>query len=330
MIHPHGGGALVAGLSGGGKSTLATALLERILADGFQVCVFDPEGDYAQLRSVIVEGDAKSPPHLTQVLKVLERPDESVVVNMLAVSVADRPAAFSRFLSAIAELRARTGRPHWILVDEAHHVLPAERDPSATALPPTLPATIFVTVDPEALARAALDRADDLFAVGTKTPETIHAFCRALSIEAPPMRSPEPGPGQAVIWRRARREPPEIVAPHPSAEKSERHTRKYAEGELGEGKSFYFRGPSGALNLRAQNLMIFVQMADGVDDETWMHHLKAHDYSRWMSEEIKDEELSAEARQAENLADPVESRRRLREAIERRYTAVSPEGAAAD
>jgi len=130
MIHPHGGGALIAGLSGGGKSTLATALLERILADGFQVCVFDPEGDYAQLRSVIVEGDAKSPPHVTQVLKVLERPDDSVVVNMLALSVADRPAAFSRLLSAIAELRARTGRPHWILVYEAHHVLPVERDPS--------------------------------------------------------------------------------------------------------------------------------------------------------------------------------------------------------
>jgi hypothetical protein len=66
MIHPHGGGALIAGLSGGGKSTLATALLERILADDFQVCVFDPEGDYAQLRSVIVEGDAKTPPHLSQ------------------------------------------------------------------------------------------------------------------------------------------------------------------------------------------------------------------------------------------------------------------------
>ena len=76
--------------------------------------------------------------------------------------------------------------------------------------------------------------------------------------------------------------------------------------------------------------MIFVQMADGVDDETWMHHLKAHDYSRWMREAIKDEELSAEARQAEDLADPAESRRRLREAIERRYTApaASPEAAA--
>jgi len=305
MIHPHGGGGLIAGLSGGGKSTLAMALLERILANGFQVCIFDPEGDYAQFRSGIVEGDAETPPHLAEVLKVLERPGDSVVVNMLAISVADRPAAFSRFLLAIAELRARTGRPRWILVDEAHHLLPAGRDPSVTALPPTLPATIFVTVDPEAVARAALDQVDDVFAVGTKAAETMRAFCRALSIEPPPLPSAAPERGQALVWRLARREPPEIFTPHPPAEKSERHTRKYAEGELGADKSFYFRGPFGALNLRAQNLMIFVQMADGVDDETWMYHLKAHDYSRWMSEAIKDEDLSAEARQAEDLADPV-------------------------
>jgi hypothetical protein len=62
-----------------------------------------------------------------------------------------------------------------------------------------------------------------------------------------------------------------------------------------------------------------------VDDETWRHHLKAHDYSRWMRDAIKDPELSEEVRQAEDLEDPVESRRRVREAIERRYTA--PAGA---
>ena len=246
---------------------------------------------------------------------MLERPGDSVVVNMLAVSVADRPAAFSRFLSSIAELRARTGRPHWLLVDEAHHVLPVERDPSLTALPPMLPATIFVTVDPQALGRTALDHVDDIFAVGTRAAETMRAFCRALSIETPPLPSAAPHDGQALVWRRARREPPEIVTPHPPAKKSERHTRKYAEGELGEDKSFYFRGPSGALNLRAQNPLIFVQMAEGVDDETWMYHLKAHDYSRWMSQAIKDEDLSAEARRAEDLDDPIESRRRLRKRL---------------
>src|SRR5271166_4319206 len=120
-LNPHGGGALIAGLSSGGKSTLATALLERFVGRGFQVCVFDPEGDYADFHSAVVLGDAKAPPHLSEVPKVLERPNDSVVINMLAVSVGDRPAVFARFLSAIVELRARVGRPHWILVDEAHH-----------------------------------------------------------------------------------------------------------------------------------------------------------------------------------------------------------------
>ncbi len=325
-ISPHGGGVLVAGLSSGGKSTLATALLERFIGRGFQVCVFDPEGDYAEFRSAVVVGDAKAAPHLSEVLKVLDRPDDSVVVNMLAVSVGDRPAVFARFLTAIVELRARAGRPHWIMVDEAHHVLPAERDPSATALPPALPASVFVTVDPAAIARGALERVDDVFAVGTRPGETIAAFCHAIAAEAPPLPSEALPRGQALFWRKARNERPELVTLHPPAEKSERHKRKYADGELGEDKSFYFRGPNNALNLRAQNLMIFLQIADGVDDETWRHHLKRHDVSGWIKDAIKDDELADEVRGVEDgEADPSASRKRVREAVERRYTA--PAGA---
>ncbi|HZZ61155.1 MAG TPA: HAD-IIB family hydrolase [Roseiarcus sp.] len=321
-LDPQGGGALVAGLSSGGKSTVAMALLERFVGYGFQVCVFDPEGDYAEFRSAVVLGDAKAPAHLSEILKVLDRPDDSVVVNMLAVSTGDRPALFARFLSAIVELRARVGRPHWILVDEAHHVLPAERDPSVTALPPTLPATIFVTVDPEAIARAALERVGDVFAVGTKPAETIAAFCRAIGAEALPMPSKAIPRGQALFWRRQSDQRPEIVTLHPPMEKSERHKRKYAEGELGEDRSFYFRGPRNALKLRAQNLMIFLQIADGVDDETWLHHLKGRDVSRWIRDAIKDEELADEVRGVEDGdAEPSESRKRVREAVERRYTA---------
>ena len=81
--------------------------------------------------------------------------------------------------------------------------------------------------------------------------------------------------------------------------------------------------PANALNLRAQNLTIFMQMADGVDDETWLHHLQANDYSRWVREAIKDEELAEELQQIEDhpARDPVATRRSVREAIERKYTA---------
>ncbi len=327
-LDPHGGGALIAGLSSGGKSTVAIALLERFVERGFQVCVLDPEGDYAELRSATVFGDAKAPPPLSEILKVLDRPDDSVVVNMLAIPIADRPAAFARFLSAIVELRARVGRPHWILVDEAHHVMPAERDLSVT-LPPALPATILVTVDPEAIARAALERIFDVFAVGTKPAETIAAFCRAVGARTPPLPKKALPRGQALFWRRGADEEPEIVTLHPPTEKSERHKRKYAVGELGEDRSFYFRGPRNALNLRAQNLMIFLQTADGVDDETWLHHLKRHDVSRWIKDAIKDGALADEVRGVEDGdAAPAESRRRVREAVERRYTApAQPSGA---
>jgi hypothetical protein len=88
-------------------------------------------------------------------------------------------------------------------------------------------------------------------------------------------------------------------------------------------RSFYFTGPNGTLHLRAQNLELFNQIAEGVDDETWTHHLRNHDYSRWFREMIKDDELYEEARRVENdhKVSPKESRKRIRDAIEQRYTA---------
>jgi hypothetical protein len=40
-------------------------------------------------------------------------------------------------------------------------------------------------------------------------------------------------------------------------------------------ESRYFRGPEGRLNLRAKNLALFLQIAEGIDDSTWLHHLRA-------------------------------------------------------
>jgi hypothetical protein len=93
------------------------------------------------------------------------------------------------------------------------------------------------------------------------------------------------------LWNRRSRKLRPVSTIQPRQDR-QRHSRKYAEGELGEDKSFYFRGPDGALNLRAQNLALFVQMAEGIDDQTWLHHLRAGDYSRWLQDKIKDSELA--------------------------------------
>jgi len=104
-----------------------------------------------------------------------------------------------------------------------------------------------------------------------------------------------------------------------------RHHRKYAEGELEPDRCFYFRGPEGKLNLKAQNLIIFLQMADGVDDETWLYHLNCGDYSDWFRDKIKDPELAAEAKavEADRRLNASGSRAMIREAVEKRYTATS-------
>jgi hypothetical protein len=65
---------------------------------------------------------------------------------------------------------------------------------------------------------------------------------------------------------------------------------------------------------------MFLQMAEGVDEETWLHHLKAGDYSRWFRDCIKDDDLAKEAASIElEHMDAEESLARIRDAIQRRY-----------
>jgi hypothetical protein len=92
---------------------------------------------------------------------------------------------------------------------------------------------------------------------------------------------------------------------------------------LGPDISFYFRGPEGKLRLRAHNLKMFVQLAEGVDEDTWLYHLRRGEYSRWFREVIKDMDLAAEAEPIERMADASarDTRALIRAAIDQRYTA---------
>ena len=100
-----------------------------------------------------------------------------------------------------------------------------------------------------------------------------------------------------------------------------RHLRKYAEGNLGP-QSFFFRGPGAKMNLRAQNLTAFCELAAGVDDDTWLFHLRRGDDSAWMRGVIKDDDLAREVVAVEDAShlEATESRPGMvRDAINRRY-----------
>jgi hydroxymethylpyrimidine pyrophosphatase-like HAD family hydrolase len=323
-----GAGMLVAGTSGSGKSTLVQAVLERLAERKYQYCVIDPEGDYQHLPDAFTIGDRQQAPRLPQVLELLERPDANVTVNLLGIPVEERPVFFDGLLAVLLQLRLHTGRPHWIIIDEAHHLLPASAPGYGPEVPKQFGGMAFVTVHPDQLRAEALATVDLVIAVGKAPRQTIEGFCRRLGQPAPEVPDTPLAPDEALAWRRsADSRPVRIPAPRPRGERR-RHIRKYAVGELGDDKSFYFRGPDGRLNLRAQNLTLFLQLGAGVDDATWLHHLRAGDYSRWLLESIKDDELAAEAAQveADPDADPASSRERIRAAIERRYTGPASGG----
>ncbi len=312
---------LLAGTSGGGKSTLATAVLERVAQQEYQFCILDPEGDYEEFADAVVLGDSDNCPKVEQVIDVLEKPQQNVIINLISVSVKDRPAYFAKLLPALQELRSRTGRPHWIVVDEAHHLIPASWNPASITLPQKLGGLMFITVHPDQIAPAALSLVNTVITLGKSPEQGIQQFCSVVNISQPQLPSQPLQLGDAIIWFPQNTQP---LAFHvtPGHTERRRHVRKYAEGELEEDRSFYFTGKEGKLKLRAQNLILFIQMAEGVDEETWLYHLQRGDYSRWFRQAIKDEDLvkaTEEIEKRPNIS-AQESREAIKAAIEQRYT----------
>jgi hypothetical protein len=172
------------------------------------------------------------------------------------------------------------------------------------------------------VAPAALATIGTALAVGEDPNRRLADLARLTEHEPPiaPIMDRLP-PGHALMWRTAEPDAVEIEAARPHNE-LRRHSRKYSEGNLGRERSFYFRGPEGKLNLKASNLMSFVDLADGVDDDTWLYHLRRGDYSGWLRAEVKDGALADEVAglERESQRSPVELRRSIRAAIEARYT----------
>jgi HAD superfamily hydrolase (TIGR01484 family) len=320
-IPPYGRNVLIAGPSGSGKSTVTAGLVERLVDKAYQVCIIDPEGDYSTLQGVMCLGNPQRAPSAGEILSSLEDPATSLAVNLLGLPLDDRPTFFSQLIPGLQALRTRTGRPHWIVLDEAHHMLPQVWGHAASILPRKLGETILVTVHPEHVAPAVLAPIDIVFAIGHSPEVTLRQFADAVGqpLTWPPELTYEPG--RLVVWLVGDDRVPFSVEPQPCRAERIRHHRKYAEGNLRH-HSFYFRGPDGRHNLLAQNLSIFCQIAEGIDEQTWLFHLRRHDYSRWFREAVKDDYLAEQTERIEQCDDltAAQTRHLIRELVRARYT----------
>jgi len=311
---------LIAGNSGIGKSTLATALIEKMVLNSFQFCIFDPEGDYEKLEDAIGVGDGKLPPSQEQVIELLQDPSHSVVVNTLGVELKERPSFFIQLAPKLVSLKASTGRPHWLIIDEAHHLIPAVQNNTSVSLPKE--GTILITVHPDEIAADALKALNVIIILGPKAPAILEQMSQIIG-EPLPHLVRSPSENELLSWQRTPTSIIKIIKADKPKQQHKRHTRKYAHGDLDEEFCFYFRGPNDTLHLKAQNLMIFLQIAEGVDDATWMYHLQRKDYSDWFRIHIKDDSLAEAATQIESdhSLSAVQSRQAIADLVKKRYTA---------
>jgi hypothetical protein len=253
---------------------------------------------------------------------VLCKYDTNAVINLLGVKLEDRPWFFTALFARLRDIRARTGRPHWLLIDEAHHMLPAQWQATDAPSPDTLDGVVMVSVTPSLIAPHVLRHLETLIVLGDKPAEMLREFTDAHQLA--PVETPNDSleAGTAIIWCKSSKSAPKVLRVEPSQTERKRHLRKYAEGSLPEDRSFYFRGPEGKLRLRAPNLILFLDLADGVDDETWLFHLQRREVSEWLRRGIRDESIAEKVAAIERQSeiDAGESRRRIRELIEARYT----------
>jgi hypothetical protein len=319
-IDPYAANILVCGTSGSGKSTFTQAVLERLSRASYQFAIIDPEGDFTTFESANVLGGPQREPLLDEIIDVMRDPHDNVVVNLLGVALDHRPEFFMKLLHAFSELRVRTGRPHWVVVDEAHHLMPSTWAP-VEGVPLRPHGTIYLTVHPGSVAKQILETIDTVVVLGSDPDETIREFCEGAGCTKPKRCGKDKlATGTALFWEVGSKRAPIIRTEQPKNERT-RHSRKYTEGNLGHSRSFYFRGRDGKLNLKAHNLILFLQMGDGVDDETWMFHLQNGDVAHWLRAEVKDPALADEVEAiAKSPRAPVETRAAVRAAIEKRYT----------
>jgi len=323
----HGTHLLVVGPSASGKTTFTVTLVEQLVDVGRTACLIDPEGDYhslSQMHHVLVMGGKgehalPTPDELDQ---LFSRPGESLVLDLSALTRPEKVTYATKVLATANAVRGTRGMPHWLVIDEAHHIFPADGSQAMDLLPAPSESFCLITLAVDDLPRAVLERMNvvastDLESFRAATEGVIGHYVHGLRLpEGAPLERGE----AAIAWRDPQRLAVRARV-RPRRVEHQRHIRKYTEGELPPDRSFFFRGPENALNLRAANLVRFVELADGVDEATWEHHLRRGEFSAWVHEMIKDPEMAEKIRSLEREALPAaESRRQVLDAIRRRYT----------
>jgi hypothetical protein len=197
---------VVAGRARSGKTALVRGLVARACTMGYQFCVIDTRGDYLDFSPAVVLGSRDHAPEVMEVLTALEKPEIDAVVALCGLPSGARPAFITDLVRRLGALQEATGRPHWIVVDEAQQALPARGLKDEVALEPA-ENTIYVSREAAHLPADLLAGANAIVASGDGAGEELEA----IAAPKPPEALRDPHQGEALVWSRRAGTAPMLV-----------------------------------------------------------------------------------------------------------------------
>jgi hypothetical protein len=206
-------------------------------------------------------------------------------------------------LSRIRQLRRRLGRPHWVVLDEAHYSLHGEGiRPEAIDLEAKgfclatyrsswLRDSVVKAIDVVVLARTAA--VDELAFLRSAFAGPAAPAERAIAV------LPELPRGEFLVLQPNGPSEPRAFFPAPRAMRHVRHLRKYADSVTSPERRFFFRHPGGRVVGTADSLNSFRQAVAAAEDAVLAHHARRGDFSRWVLDTFSDRELGVQLRKTE-------------------------------
>jgi hypothetical protein len=169
---------------------------------GYTFGVIDVEGDYGAIAKAVALGGPDRPPTADEILRLLRGADKSGVVNLSGLPAAQRAPFVRTLVPQLAQLRARLGHPHWIVVDESQHLVSANSAARGEPVPIGAEQSVVHIAERPALVASQVLRATSLFvALGPAAPAALDEFCQASGRSQPTEMRVTVGDGTALCWR---------------------------------------------------------------------------------------------------------------------------------
>jgi hypothetical protein len=115
-----------------------------------------------------------------------------------------------------------------LIIDEAHHVLPADWESAEEVVPRNFGSLVMIGLNPGKQSVAALKLVNIVCVVGEQPARTLREFCKLVGEAEPAAPRRDLEKGEAVVWIRGQRRT-QLIQSEPSRGDRKRHRRKYAE-----------------------------------------------------------------------------------------------------